>query len=410
MDGRRTIAALDVGTTKTCAVVASLPDGGEPEIIGVGSCPGHGLKKGSVVHINKTVDSIRRAMDEAGTMSGVPVAGAVVGVAGSHVHGFNSTGVVSVEGAEIGPSDVDRALDAAKAVVVPSDREIIHVVPREFRVDDIQGVKDPVGMCGTRLEARVHVVTGAVPLLQNLVKCVEEAGVRVEGIVLQPLASSRAVLSPEEREMGTVLVDVGGGTTDMAVWKDGGLVHSQIVPVGGGHFTGDLAVALRIPHAEAERVKTAHGSVLRGSGPPGASVAIQGIPGTRPREASLGLVSDVLAARAEELFGILRESLESRGLDDAITGGVVLTGGGSLLGGLTALGEYVMEKPAKTGHPLPFGGMARTMRDPKFSTALGLLLEARDMRAARPRRAAGPGADIIGRLGGSLRSALREIF
>ena len=225
----------------------------EIEIIGVGTNPSDGLKKGSVVNIDKTIKSIKTSVDEAKLMAGVDIDNASIGIAGSHIYSFDSTGVVAVRGKEITEDDIERVIEAAKAVVIPSDREILHVIPQEYTIDNAKGIKNPIGMCGVRLEAKVHVVTGAVSLIQNLVNCVEKAGVKSDKIILQPLASSEAVISPEEKEMGVVLVDIGGGTTDVAIWKENSLVHTQIIPVGGNHFTNDLAVGLKIPHSEAEK-------------------------------------------------------------------------------------------------------------------------------------------------------------
>lgn len=360
------IVGLDVGTTKVCTIVGATNANSELEIIGIGTHPSHGLKKGSVVNIDKTVRSIQNSIEEAKLMAGVSFSSATIGVAGSHIYSFNSSGVVAVKNGEINQDDVDRVLEAAKAVVIPSDREILHVIPQEFKVDNTTGIKNPVGMCGVRLEVHVHVVTGSISLIQNLVKCVEQTGIQAEHITLQPIASSRAVLSTEERDMGVILVDIGGGTTDVAIWKEGSLIHSQIIPVGGNHFTNDLAVALKIPHAEAERIKINHGSVLAESLNQNSHITVQGISGTKPREVKLSYVADVLGARAEELFSLLRETIEEKNLENEITGGIVLTGGGALIKGLPELGEYVIERPTKIGYPAPFGGMTNIMQNPKY--------------------------------------------
>lgn len=312
MNERQLYVALDIGTTKVCTIIGEHSSEGV-EIIGVGSHPSYGLKKGSVVNIDKTVKSIRCSVEEAKLMAGVnQLSRATIGIAGNHIYCFNSTGVVAVKGSEITQADVDRVLEAAKAVVIPSDREVLHVIPQEFRIDNTSGIKDPVGMCGVRLEAHVHIVTGMTPLIQNLVKCVEQAGIEPEEIVLQPLASSRSVLSVEEKELGVVLIDIGGGTTDIAVWKDGSLIHSQIIPVGGNHFTNDLAVALKIPHKEAERIKLYHGSVLAEKLNQSTHISVQGLAGTAPREVKVGTVAQVLGARAEELFDIVKDIIRDR--------------------------------------------------------------------------------------------------
>ncbi len=407
------VVGLDVGTTKVCTIVGAKHSNSELEIIGIGTHPSHGLKKGSVVNIDKTVRSIQNSVEEAKLMAGVNISSATIGIAGSHIYSFNSSGVVAVKNGEITQDDVDRVLEAAKAVVIPSDREILHVIPQEFKVDNTVGIKNPVGMCGVRLEAHVHVVTGSISLIQNLVKCVEQTGIRAENITLQPIASSKAVLSSEEMEMGVILVDIGGGTTDVAIWKEGSLIHSQIIPVGGNHFTNDLAVALKIPHAEAERIKINHGSVLAETLNQSSHITVQGIAGTKPREVQLSYVAEVLGARAEELFSLLREQIDDKNLENEITGGIVLTGGGALIKGLPELGEYILERPTKVGYPVPFGGMTNIMQNPKYSTVLGLLLE----DASNSKRTIAnqvvtenKESDLMGRLGDSLRSVFKEIF
>ncbi len=410
--------ALDVGTTKVCAILGAQTseniDG--YEIIGVGSHPSYGLKKGSVVNIDKTVRSIRCAIEEAKMMAGVSeIRSATLGIAGNHIYCFNSSGVVAVKGEEITREDVERVVEAAKAVLIPTDREVLHVIPQEFRVDSTSGVKDPVGMCGSRLEAHVHIVTGKTPLIQNLIKCVEASGIEARDIVLQPIASSRSVLTPEEKDLGVVLVDIGGGTTDLAVWKDGSLAHSQIIPVGGNHFTNDLAVALKIPHNEAERIKVNHGSVLPEQVNQSAHITVNGLSNTRQREVKVGQVAEVLGARAEELFTIIQDILKEKNLFELINGGYIITGGGALIKGLPELAEYVLEKPAKIGYPKPFGSMTNVMQNPKFSTVLGLLLESRGTPQTKKgknnnKQISNTEQDIFGRFSDSIKSVFREIF
>jgi len=429
MNDKNIIVGLDVGTTKVCTIVGMLHPNQEVEIIGIGTHPSYGLKKGSVVNIDKTVRSIQSSLEEARLMAGVNISTATIGIAGSHIYSFNSSGVVAIKGKEITQDDVDRVLEAAKAVVIPSDREILHVIPQEFRVDNTTGIKNPIGMCGVRLEVHVHIVTGSISLIQNLEKCVEHTGINAEHITLQPIASSEAVLSSEEKELGIVLVDIGGGTTDIAVWKDGSLVHSQIIPIGGNHFTNDLAVALKIPHNEAERIKINHGSVLAENLNQSAHITVQGISGTKPREVQLSVVAEVLGARAEELFEVIREIVIEKKLDDQISGGIVLTGGGALIKGMPELGEYILMRSCKIGFPIPFGGMTNIMQNPKFSTVLGLLLEASKRKPfvqqekqtiANNHRVSfnqdkeneiqGAHNDIISKLSDSLKSVFKEIF
>lgn len=427
MNDKNIIVGLDVGTTKVCTIVGLQHPNQELEIIGIGTHPSYGLKKGSVVNIDKTVRSIQNSLEEARLMAGVNITSATIGIAGSHIYSFNSSGVVAIKGKEITQDDVDRVLEAAKAVVIPSDRDILHVIPQEFRVDNTTGIKNPIGMCGVRLEAHVHIVTGSIPLIQNLVKCVEQTGIDAEHVTLQPLASSEAVLSYEEKELGVVLVDIGGGTTDIAVWKEGSLVHSQIIPIGGNHFTNDLAVALKIPHNEAERIKINHGSVLAEQLNQSAHITVQGLSGTKPREVQLSVVAEVLGARAEELFDVVRAMVEDKKLMNDVSGGFVLTGGGALIKGMPELGEYILMRACKIGFPIPFGGMTNIMQNPKYSTVLGLLLEASKRKpyvhtqgqstsnhrvtfSKEKESTPESNNDLIGKLSESLKSVFKEIF
>lgn len=410
MNDKSIIVGLDVGTTKVCTIVGSKNSSGDVEIIGIGTHPSHGLKKGSVVNIDKTVKSIQCSLEEARLMAGVDIHSAAIGIAGSHVYSFNSSGVVAVKGDEITEDDIDRVLEAAKAVVIPSDREILHVIPQEFRVDNTAGIKNPLGMCGVRLEAHVHIVTGTVSLIQNLVKCVEQTGILAENVILQPIASSESVLSSEEKDLGAVLVDIGGGTTDIAIWKNGSLIHSQIIPVGGNHFTNDLAVALKIPHDEAERIKINHGCVLAEQLNQSAHITVQGISGTPAREVPLGQIADVLGARAEELFTFIRNTIADKDLKNEITGGVVITGGGALIKGLPELGEYTLEHPTKIGFPKPFGGMTNIMQNPKFSTVLGLLIESGRAKQDFVQYSQQENVDLIAKFSDSLKTVFKEIF
>jgi cell division protein FtsA len=411
MSTKSVIVALDIGTTKVCTLIAQKTSK-NIEILGVGSHPSNGLKKGSVVNIEKTVESIRSSIEEAKLMAGIQeLDSATVGIAGNHIYCFNSSGVVPVKNKEISQADVDRVIEAAKAVLIPSDREILHVIPQEFKVDNTAGIKNQIGMCGSRLEVNVHIVTGKTPLIHNLVKCVEQAGLSANSIILQPIASSRSVLSNEEKELGVFLIDIGGGTTDIAVWKEGSLIHSQIIPLGGSHFTNDLAVALKIPHNEAERIKLAHGTVLNQSQLEETYLTVQGLSGTRAREVSLSFIAEVLGARAEELFKVLREIVLEKNLQGEITGGFVLTGGGALIRNLPELAEYILEKPVKVGYPQAFGGMTTAMQHPKFSTVLGLLQESSHMSEARTRdEKVQDESDMFDKLGRSLKNVFKEIF
>jgi cell division protein FtsA len=411
MSTKSVIVALDIGTTKVCTLIAQKTPKGI-DILGVGSHPSHGLKKGSVVNIEKTVDSIRNSINEAKLMAGIEnLESATVGIAGNHIFCFNSSGVVPVKNKEIDKHDLERVIEAAKAVLIPSDREIIHVIPQEFKVDNTSGIKNPIGMRGSRLEVNVHIVTGKTPLIRNLVKCVEQAGLHANSVILQPIASSRSVLTLEEKELGVVLIDIGGGTTDMAIWKEGSLLHSQIIPLGGHHFTNDLAVALKIPHNEAERIKVAYGTVLEQGRNGETYIPVQGLSGTKPREVPVSYVAEVLGARANELFDVIRDVIVERNLQDEITGGFVLTGGGALIRHMTELAEFSWEKPVKLGIPQSFGGMTTAMQHPKFSTVLGLLQESQyESEAETHEEKRQDESDMFDKLGKTIKNVFKEIF
>jgi len=412
MNRKKLIVGLDVGTTKVCTLVARQKEDSTLEILGIGNHPSNGLRKGSVVNIEKTIASIKKSVEDARLMAGADFDSATVGIAGGHIYSFNSSGVVPIKGEEVTLDDIHKVIEAAKAVVLPSDREILHVIPQEFKVDNVPGIKDPIGMCGIRLEANVHVVTGQISLIQNLIKCVEMTGIAANQITLQPIASSEAVLTLEEKELGVVLVDIGGGTTDIAIWQEGSLVHSQIIPIGGNHFTNDLALALKIPFNEAEKLKINFGSVLKDEQNKNSKVKIQGLPGTNPRDVELKMVSDILGARAEELFKLIKKVAEDSRTLNKITGGFVLTGGGSMIKGLPALGEFLLDFPTKVGYPIPYGGITKNMQSPKYSTVMGLLQLAKkrmERIPERPKFLSGHG-HFIGKIKESLKSVIKEIF
>ena len=410
MDERNIIVGLDIGTTKVCTAVALMRKGPNPEIIGLGIQQNRGLKKGFVVDIEQTVASIRESLNEAKLMAGVNISKATIGITGGHIASFNSSGVVSVKGLEIDQQDIERVLDAAKAVVLPSDKKILHVIPQEFCVDNIRNINDPLGMCGVRLEANVYVVTGSVSLIQNIIKCVEKTDVSVDGVLLRSIASSHAVLSQEEKEMGVLLVDIGGGTTEIAVWKNSHLIHSQIIPVGGNHFTNDLAIVLKLPYNEAEKIKIHCGRIVKKNLSEDECLKIQKILGMRFRDINLDIIESILEARAEELFKIIRNIISKKSLENSIVGGIVLTGGGALMQDLSSLGEYIIEVPVRVGHPESFGGMTGIVKGPKFATVLGLLLESQEKHADRYDDFVPGKFNILSKLSRPFRYAFREIF
>lgn len=367
------VVGLDVGTYKVGAVVAEVTESGV-EIIGIGTHASTGLKKGTVVNIDATVDAIRKAVDEAELMAGCEVRNVVTGAAGGHTKGVNSHGVVAVKNREVASGDVERALEAGRAIALPMDREVLHVLPQEFVVDDQDGVKDPVGMAGVRLEARIHIVTGAVSSGQNLIKCCNRAGLHVQDMLGSPLAAAEAVLTPEERELGVALIDIGAGTTSMAVYHLGAVRHTAVLPVGGGHVTNDLAAALRTPFADAERLKQRHGAALALTASPDPTVEVTGLGGRPPHRLSQRALAEIIEPRVEEILALVHAEVERAGCVGLLTSGVVLTGGGAVLGGITDLTERVFRTPVRVGAPLYLSGLVDVVASPMYSTAVGLVL------------------------------------
>ena len=367
------VVGLDVGTFKVGVVVAEVGEHGI-EITGIGTQASTGLKKGTVVNIDATVTAIRKAVDEAELMAGCEIRSVVAGSAGSHIKGFNSHGVVAVKSREVAQGDVDRVHEAARAVALPVDREVLHVLPQEFIVDDQGGVKEPVGMAGVRLEARVHIVTGSISSGQNLIKCCNRAGLHVQDVLGSPLAATEAVLTPEERELGVALVEIGAGTTSMVVFHGGSIRHTAVLPVGGGHVTNDLAAALRTPFAEAERLKQRCGSALALRAAADLSVEVAGIGGRPPHKLSQRALAEVIEPRCEEVLALVRSEIERAGMAGHLTSGIVLTGGGAVLGGMTDLAERVFRTPARLGLPLHLSGLVDVVASPMYSTAVGLVL------------------------------------
>jgi len=370
------IVGLDVGTTKICAVVGEPRPGGGLDIVGVGNAPSRGLRRGIVVNIDSTVEAIKQAVAEAEQMAGVEVAGVYAGVAGGHVRSLNSRGVVAISGREreVSTLDVERAIDAARAINVPQDREIIHVLPQTFMVDDADGVREPVGMSGVRLEVECHIVTAAVTSVQNVVRSVNRAGLAVQDVVLEPIASAEAVLFPDEKELGVVLIDIGGGTTDMALFRDGAVWHTAVLPLGGDHITNDVAVGLRTPMADAEALKKRYGCALTSMVPAEETVDVPSVGGRKPRELSRQVLSEIIQPRVEEIFTLVAQGLAKAGFQDAATAGVVVTGGSSIMEGVPELAEAVFDMPVRRGVPAEVGGLAEVVRSPIYATGVGLAL------------------------------------
>jgi len=374
----RTYVGLDIGTTKISCIIAELKGAGELNIVGIGNAPSEGLRRGVVVDLEKTVASIQRAVDEAERMAGVPARGVHAGIAGDHIRSINSRGVIAVsrKDNEIGPADVDRVVEAAKAIAIPMDREIIHVIPQEFVVDDQDGIKDPVGMSGVRLEAEVHIITGAVTSAKNICRAIQRAGLKVHDLVLEPLASSHAVLGRDERDLGVALLDMGGGTTDVAVFFEGSIRHTAIVPCGGANVTNDIAIGLRTPIDKAEQIKISYGCALAALVSSSDAVSVSGVGGRSDREISRHVLASMIEPRMEEIFALANREVKKNHFAELLGGGVVLTGGTSLMPGVVELAEQVFEMPVRLGAPEGFGGLGANVADPRFSTGVGLVLHA----------------------------------
>ena len=370
------VVGLDIGTTKVCAIVAEMNGGGVVDIIGLGHSPSRGLRKGVVVNIEATVDSIRRAVEDAELMAGVEFHSAFVGIAGGHIKGINSRGVIAISGKhrEVTQPDIDRVIDAAKAVALPVDREVIHILPQEFMVDDQGGIREPLGMCGTRLEAEVHIVTGAVASAQNIIKCANKAGLEVQDIVLQQLASSEATLTPEEKELGCILVDVGGGTTDVALFVEGSIYHTSVLAVGGDMLTNDIAIGLRTPHPEGESLKRKHGCALANMVRPDEKVEVPSVGGRRPRLLARQALCEIIQPRLEELFMLVEREVQRSGYAGRVNGGVVVTGGSSIMEGVPELAEQIFDMPVRRGIPRGVGGLTDVISNPMYATGVGLSL------------------------------------
>ena len=365
---------LDIGTTKVVALVGEVGLGGYIDIIGIGSHPSRGLKRGIVINIDATVQSIRHAIEEAELMAGCEIHSVYTGIAGSHIRSLNSHGIVAIRDREVTQADIDRVVDAAKAVAIPADQKILHILPQEFIIDNQEGIREPVGMSGVRLEAKVHIVTGGVSAAQNIVKCVERCDLQVSDIILQQLASSSAVLTNDEKELGVCLVDIGGGTTDIAIFTDGAIRHSAVIPIAGDQVTNDIAIALRTPTKYAEEIKLKHACALSRLTDDDAIIEVPGTVQRQMREISQKVLTNVVEARYEELFTLVLAELRRSGFDDLIAAGIVFTGGASKVNGIVELAEQVFQLPVRLGVPQNIGGMAEVINNPIYATGVGLLL------------------------------------
>ena len=374
-DNRSLIVALDIGTSKIVVIVAeAAPDGTGFEVIGLGQHPSRGLKRGVVVNIESTVNSIQRALEEAELMANVKIREVITGIAGSHVKSFNSHGMVAIKDKEVAPMDVERVLETARAVSIPTDQQILHILTQEFIIDGQEDVREPVGMSGVRLEVKVRIVTGAVSAAQNIMKCVRRCGLEVRDLILQPLASATAVLTEDEKDLGVCLVDIGGGTTDLAVFVQGAIRHTAVIPIAGDQITNDIAMALRTPTAAAEEIKIAHGCALRQMADADQLVEVPGVGDRGPRQLSRHTLAEVIEPRVEELFTLIQAELRRSGFEELLSSGIVLTGGTSAMSGMLELGEEIFHMPVRVGVPNYRGGLSEVVRNPRFATGMGLLI------------------------------------
>jgi len=369
----RLVVGLDIGTTKVCAIIGERNDEGMIEIIGLGTSPSKGLRKGVVVNIDSTVDTIKRAVEEAELMAGTEINSVYAGIAGGHIKSLNSRGVVAVKDREVSRGDVARVIDAARAISIPLDREVLHVFPQEYIVDDQDGIKDPIGMSGVRLEAEVHIVTGAVASVHNIIKSCNRAGLEVKDIVLEPFASSLSVLTPEEKELGVALVDLGGGTSDLVIFLDGSIWHTSVLAIGGNNVSNDISVGIRTPISEAERIKIKYGCAKTALVRDDETIEVPSVGGREPRILSRQILSEIIEPRVEELFSLIKREIVKTGYEDMIASGLVVSGGTSLMDGVVEIAEEVMQLPTRLGKPRDIGGLVEVVSSPMYATAIGLV-------------------------------------
>jgi cell division protein FtsA len=373
-EDKNLIVGLDIGTSKIVAIVAELQPEGTLKVIGLGQHVSRGLKKGVVVNIESTMQSIQRALEEAELMADCKINNVYTGIAGSHIKSLNSHGMVKIKDAEVSQMDVDRVVDTARAIALPADQQILHILTQEFIIDGQEDVREPLGMSGMKLEVKVHIVTGAVAAAQNIVKCIKRCGIEVSDLILQPLASSLAVLTEDEKELGVCLVDIGGGTTDIAVFKQGAIRHTAVVPIAGDQMTNDVAVAFRTPTQAAEEIKIKHGCALRQLADPREIVEVPGVDGRDPRQLSVQTLAEVLEPRVVELYELVLNELRRSGMEEMIASGIVITGGSAMMRGMVELGEEIFHMPVRLGMPRYVGGLSEVVSNPRYATGVGLVL------------------------------------
>ncbi|OGV99295.1 MAG: cell division protein FtsA [Nitrospinae bacterium RIFCSPLOWO2_02_FULL_39_110] len=372
--GESIIAGLDIGTTKICCIISEAKGEKEIDIIGIGSHPSRGLRKGVVVNIESTVESIKGAVEEAELMAGCEVDSVYVGIAGGHIKGFNSHGIIAVKNKEVNQPDIDRVLDAAQAVAIPPDREVIHIIPQEFILDGQEGIKEPLGMTGIRLEAKVHIVTGAVTSAQNIIRSVNKAGLEVKDIVLEQIASSDAVLDRDEKELGVAMVDIGGGTSDLAIFFEESIKHTSVLAIGGNHITNDIAIGLRTPQVEAEKVKKTYGCAMTSMVKKDDTIEVPSTGGRDPRVLSRQILCEIIEPRLEEMFNLIKREIDISGYSELIASGIVLTGGSAIMSGMPELAEKIFKLPVRRGFPKGIGGLVDVVNNPMYATSVGLVL------------------------------------
>ncbi len=373
-DDEKLIVGLDIGTSKVLAIVGEMCPTGEIEIMGVGHHPSRGIKKGVVVNIESTVQSIQRAIEEAELMAGCQIHSVYAGIAGSHINSFNSHGIVAIKDKEVAGGDVGRVIEAARALAIPTDQKILHILPQEYVIDNQDGVREPQGMCGVRLEAKVHIVTGAVSAAQNIIKCVRRCGLEVDDVVLEQIASSTSVLTEDEKELGVCLADIGGGTTDISVFTEGAIRHTAVIPIAGDQVTNDIAVALRTPTQHAEDIKMKYGCALTELARRDETIQVPSVGDRPPRKLSRQTLAEVIEPRIEELYGLVLAELRRSGFEEVIGSGVVLTGGSSKMMGMIDLAEEVFHMPVRLGVPQYVGGLTGVFHNPIYATGVGLVL------------------------------------
>jgi len=373
-DTRNLLVALDIGTSKIVTLVAEITPEDTLNLIGMGSHPSRGLKKGVVVNIDSTVNAIQRSLEEAELMADAKIKDVLTGIAGSHIKSFNSHGMVAIKDKEVQQYDIDRVIETARAVNIPMEQQVLHILEQEFIIDGQGGVRQPLGMSGMRLEVKVHIVTGAVSAAQNIMKCVRRCGLEVRDLMLQPLASADAVLLDDERDLGVCLVDIGGGTTDIAVFTDGAIKHTSVIPIAGDQITNDIAMALRTPTRDAEELKIAHGVALRQLASTTDMIEVPGVGDRGPRELSRQTLAEVIEPRVEELYSLVQRELRTAGLEELLSSGIVITGGSALMKGMVELGEEVFHMPVRVGVPNYRGALSEVVRNPRYSTGMGLLM------------------------------------